>query len=98
MSFVLYCVPDHPPRTYSNNRIGEEGGRGGAQVVFAISCKDNLPNISVPPFNVTDCNFKIISVKMELYHELERIYGCLNMYFKYNIPYFVSQKVITHDQ
>ena len=28
---------------------------GGLQVVFAISCRNNLPDVSVPPFNVTDC-------------------------------------------
>ena len=26
------------------------------QVVFAISCKNNLSDVSVPPFNVTDCS------------------------------------------
>ena len=31
-------------------------GEGGLQVVFAISCKNNLSDVSVPPFNVTDCS------------------------------------------
>ena len=31
-------------------------GEGGLQVVFAISCKNNLSDLSVPPFNVTDCS------------------------------------------
>ena len=30
-------------------------GEGGLQVVFAISYKNNLPDVSIPPFNVTDC-------------------------------------------
>ena len=48
---VLYCVPDRFLRTYGNIEMGE----GGLQVVFAISCKNNLSDVSVPPFNVTDC-------------------------------------------
>ena len=28
-------------------------GEGRLQVVFAISCKNNLSDVSVPPFNVT---------------------------------------------
>ena len=51
LGFVLYCVPNHSLRTYGNIEMGE----GGLQVVFAISCKNNLSDVSVPPFNVTDC-------------------------------------------
>ena len=53
LSFVLYCVPDRSLRTYGNIEMGE----GGLQVVFAISCKNNLSDLSVPPFNVTDCSY-----------------------------------------
>ena len=55
MSFVLYFVPDHSLRTYSNIGMGE----GGLQVVFAISCKNNLSDLSVPLFNVTDCMLQL---------------------------------------
>ena len=51
LSFVLYYVPDRSLRTYGNIEMGE----GGLQAVFAISCKNNLSDVSVPPFNVTDC-------------------------------------------
>ena len=52
LTFVLYSVPNHSLRTYGNIEMGE----GGLQVVFAISFKNNLSDVSVPPFNVTDCS------------------------------------------
>lgn len=54
MSFALYCVPDHSLRTYNNTGMGE----GRLQVVFAISCKNNLSLIvCVAKLNVFKAKF-----------------------------------------
>ena len=58
------------------------------QLAFAISCKNNLSDLSVPGFNVTDCSSQEISTFCEHFQILKQ-QVCLKNYGKQNNVLYV---------
>ena len=80
LSFVLYCVSNHSLRTYSNIEMGE----GGYKLFLQLVAKTNLSDLSVSPFNVTDCSSKRVTADFSL----DSTHGSMrNRCFLTNFPF-----------